>query len=76
MHAIIKGSSAAPEANLLVGKMWLDLACNRIAFRALRVDSKANIADGPTRDDFKALHKLNARFDEPVFPEWVRRVWQ
>ena len=41
-----------------------------------RVESKANIADGPTRDDFEHLTALQAVFVEPVLPPWIYEIWE
>ena len=36
-----------------------------------RVGSKANVADGPTRDVFEFLDVLQATFVQPRIPMWL-----
>ena len=71
----MKGSSDGPEINLCVGRMWLQLAslCCEIVF--VRVESKANIADGPTRYDLTLLHALSALEGQAKLPGWLRDLW-
>ena len=40
-----------------------------------RVESKANIADGLTRNFLDDLITLNAQFVSPVLPRWAADVW-
>ena len=41
-----------------------------------RVDSKANLADGPTRDNLRYVLKLMAGWTVPVLPDWVFNFWR
>ena len=50
LHALSKGGGHNTECNLLIGKVWLHLADADCDLCVGRVESKANIADGPTRD--------------------------
>ena len=50
-HALQRGTGGAPEVAPLVGILWLHAAETRTVWYAARVESKANIADGPTRYD-------------------------
>ena len=40
----------------------------------LRVESKANVADGPTRNNFEYLNLLRAEFVEPKLIPWTYNV--
>ena len=71
MSALLHGSAGCDDVNLAIGQIWLDLARMRIAFGAARVESRANIADGPTRDQFTLLQELKAIFFEPALPNWL-----
>ena len=59
----------------MIGQLWLEWAHMRVGFSGHRVESKANLADGPTRDYYDILHKLGAQFVEPVLPTWVLDLW-
>ena len=72
---LLHGGASAEDINMSVGKMWLDFAHYKIAFYGVRVESKANVADGPTRDEISILEQLGATFREPRFPAWVRDIW-
>ena len=56
----MKGSSKGPESNLLVGRMWLMIYMLRADVVFLRVESKANVADGPSRNNLVLLAALGA----------------
>jgi hypothetical protein len=75
-HALSKGGGHNPECNLLIGKIWMHLADHDCDLHAARVESAANIADGPTRDNFQYLESLEATFVSPVLPDFVRDLWQ
>ena len=75
LYAILRGSSKSPEANLMQGALWLCLAKLRVAAHFFRVESVANVADGPSRGDLRWLHSLGA-VEVPVqWPEWATDVW-
>jgi hypothetical protein len=61
--------------NLLIGIVWLHLADADCDLCVGRVESKANIADGPTRDYLFDLEALGAVFVSPSLPEWIQDVW-
>ena len=46
-----------------------------MAPHVVRVETSCNVADGPTRDDFRFLVRLNARWREPAWPEWIEDYW-
>ena len=75
LHALLKGRAGADDLNNAVGQVWLDMAEAGIALHVLRVESLANVADGPTRHDLSLLSELGAEFVEPVLPSWVYNLW-
>ena len=48
----------------------------KLALQLGKVESAANLADGPTRADESWVHRLNARFRSPVLPPWVCDPWR
>ena len=76
MYCVRNATGAAPEIALAVGKLWLQLADMQTDLHGARVESKANIADGPTRDDLSYLHQLRAQFVEPALPSWIYNIWE
>ena len=70
LGSVLHGSADAADANFIIGRFWLDVATLRLGFWALRVESKANLADGPTRDCLAYLQDLRATFWSPVWPRW------
>ena len=75
LGAILKGSSRAPEVNIAVGHLWLALAQQSVGLHVARVESGANVSDGPTREEFGDLQRLGAVWVEPVLPPWVCDLW-
>ena len=60
---------------MIVGRLWLSLAAREVNLFVERVESAANIADGPTRHSAEHLHELGARWVAPVWPELVNDIW-
>ena len=75
LHSLVRGSSLAEDMNVLIGRMWLQLSSLQIDLSVQRVESKANVADGPTRCDFSKIAKLGAQFHAPRWPAWASDVW-
>ena len=75
LHALLKGSCGSPEMNILVGRMWLSLEVRSVSLFAARVESAANVADGPTRHCLEWVQRLNATFDAPCWPAWAGSLW-
>ena len=75
LGSLIKGSSKAPEVNLLVGRVWLHAAKWAWAPIWARVESEANIADGPSRRDFVMVGRLGAVWVKPRLPNWLMTLW-
>ena len=75
LQALSKKKRAQHGYNLLIGIVWLHLADADCDLCVGRVESKANIADGPTRDYLFDLEALGAVFVSPSLPEWIQDVW-
>ena len=75
LGAILRGSCKLHEINVAVGKFWMHCAAVSIGFAGCRVESRCNIADGPTRDSFCEVQRLGARFVEPRLPPWIFDLW-
>ena len=78
LHALTKGSASkdAPDLNLLVGRAWLHVAKQQIGWQLFRVESKANLTDGPTRDDCSLMDYLEAEWMQPKLQSWCIDVWK
>ena len=72
--AYINGSSQSPEVNAMVAVFWLFVARHHMHPVFYRVESEANIADGPTRPDqvgCSVLSQLGAIEFPPYLPGWL-----
>ena len=74
-HSLARGGGHNPECNVIIGKVWLAISELDLDLHAARVESHANIADGPSRDFFEYLHSLHATFIEPKLPDWINDIW-
>ena len=75
LYSLIKASSKAPECNKMAAHFWLYISRREINARLFYVESKANIADGPTRDDLDLLRFFQAVPVEARLPEWIFDLW-
>ena len=78
MGAVNNGSTnpmTARDANNLVGRLWMALAKAGTGFFLNRVESKANPADEPSRDQEKLVGELGANFRASVVPDWLWTIW-
>ena len=75
LGGLIRGSCAAADLNQAIGQVWLDIADMQVGLHAVRVESKANIADGPTREFLSLLGELGAEFVPPQLPTWCAKLW-
>ena len=62
LYTVLAGGGRAAEVNTAVGHLWLRIAELQPNFRIGRVESRANVADGPTRDCYTWVHSLGAVF--------------
>ena len=76
--AFLAGASreGAEDMNLIIGRCWLELACLKVGFHVYRVESAANIADGPSRLNFEAARRIGARYVRPRMPTWISDFWR
>ena len=75
LSSLVKGSCGNPEINLAIGHFWMTMCNNHIGFCACRVESKANLADGPTRESLEWTTRLDADFVAPRLPDWAFELW-
>ena len=75
LGSIVKGSSASPEVNLMAARFGLQAAIERVAIDVFRVESAANIGDGPSRGVYTALQPLGYRSCQLIWPEWLDDLW-
>ena len=73
--SLIRGSMSALDVNLCVGQIWLDINRMHLALLLARVESKANVADAPSRDSTDFLSSIGASFVQPIMPQWVDALW-
>ena len=73
--AVQHGGGGAPDVNAMVGNLWLECARDRIGLYAARVETHANIADGPRRGHFSMMARLGAVPLVAKLPPWARQVW-
>ena len=62
---LVRGYSPKTDSSALVGSFWLLASRTRAEIYIDRVESKSNIADGPSRLDFSLLESLHATFVSP-----------
>jgi len=70
-----RGASVCPESSAMVGVLWMLAARERIGLYIVRVESKANIADAPSRGELSPMRELEAHFVTPQLPSWLKDVW-
>ena len=75
LSSLVKGSCNNPEINIGIGHFWMTMCNSHIGFCACRVESKANLADGPTREELIWTKRLNAIFVAPRLPQWAYQLW-
>ena len=62
---LVKGYSPQSDSAKIVGEFWLAAACLKTSLYIERVESKSNIADGPSRLDYSFLHSLGGIWQQP-----------
>ena len=63
--SLVKGYSLKGDNAEIVGEFWILVASLRSHVYIDRVESKNNIADGPSRDDYELLHSLKGHWTSP-----------
>lgn len=62
---VIKGYSPKVDSSVIVGEFWLMAASLKSSIYIDRVESKSNLADGPSRLNFDELYQMGGRWKEP-----------
>lgn len=62
---LIKGYSPKTDSSIIVGEFWLMAASLKSSIYIDRVESKSNLADGPSRHHYLELYALGGRWKEP-----------
>jgi len=75
LAGFVNGSSRQPETNFMVAQFWFRVLKLSADVQFWRVESKANVSDGPTRQFFDVLQRLGAKEVEVVWPAWLVDVW-
>ncbi len=58
-----------------VRSTWLLIIHIHVSMLLGRVESAANVADAPSRQDFSFLLKVNASYRQPVLPGLLRDIY-
>ena len=75
LGSVLKGSSRADEINVMVAHLWIDCADRGMGLCMARVESAANVADGPTRHRWDLLRRLGAAERAAEWPTWMQNLW-
>ena len=77
-QAICNGTmrKAGQDCNLVIGRMWIELCRIRTAFWSYRVESAANPADSPSRNDLSVFDGLRAKERVASMPPWLDELWR
>ena len=75
LHSILRGAIKCVETSQMMGRIWCEVMQRRIGLYLLRVQSKANIADLPTRQN-NLLEIMGANEIEAVLPMWFEHFWE
>ena len=76
--AFVTGQPDCEEVHAMVAVFWLAAAQRQTYYVFHRVESKANLADGPTRpeaDGCVFLHQIHATQLDPLLPGWLVNLW-
>ena len=76
LHGFLNAMSRNPETNFMAGELWLRAAAVDMRLFCWRVESKANIADGPTRNYFELVDRIGCVCTQPVWPDVLRDLWE
>ena len=71
---VITGAYRLPEVSFAIARLWIHMAEEEIGLQAWRMELKANVADGPTRDYYVVVNRLKAEFREPMFDLFERSL--
>ena len=76
LHSVLQGRAGAEDANRCIAKLWLDIASMEVSMHILRVESFANLADGPARGVLSLMQLLKAEWVQPRLPGWLMDIWR
>ena len=71
------GSAKAADHNQIVHAVWLQAFTQRFHLWVKRVPTKVNIADDPSREDYRLHSALGAKWRKPTLPApcWAPADW-
>eukprot|EP00972_Heterocapsa_arctica_P014830 2185739-Heterocapsa_arctica.AAC.1 len=73
LAALVKGYSPKRDSSRIVGDFWLLAAKFKLFVYLDRVESKSNVADGPSREDLSLTRQLIATFSQPSLDVFAAR---
>ena len=76
--AFEKGNARSYARNLMAHAFWLGAARNQMNIQMMRVASKQNIADEPSRSELGSMIVLGAEWVDPIIPDvvWESTKWE
>lgn len=75
LWALLTGASRSVELNMITAHIWSDVTDGQIGILAQRVESKANIADEPTRHASIWIDHYRMTEVTPSLPAWATNFW-
>ena len=69
-HATINGAARAFDHNQLIPEIWWHAMQHHIHLWVVRVPSKDNVADGPSRCAYELMSELGAKWRDPVLADF------
>ena len=75
-QCIVKGHFKKPDHSDIVGILWSTAAHRSIGYWSEWVQSKANLADAPSRKDFSTMKQLHATEISINFGRYVAVTWK
>ena len=74
LSCVIKGFSKKVDLMLIAGRLWYEAGILMSHYRPEYVESSKNLADGPSRNNFCLMTKLQARSLPWNFPIFLDRL--
>ena len=74
LNIVLKGASRQRDLNSFSGFLWYQMSVRSLTYWAKYVPSALNLADGPSRSDFRLMKALNAREKVSSFPDVYREL--
>ena len=76
LQSFLKGTSRATEVNMMCGRLWLEMAKWEVGLHLLRVSSKSNPSDGPSRGNYELAEELKMTRVAVIWPEWLTEIME